>query len=157
MKAMDDGTPVVVDPAQEAFALEMKKQSPSDARVLGAVREAQRLGKAAKRIGYHDIEKLLAMPIDDDRRAVDELHTGQASSLIENQTVERETFTGDPISIAGILPAPSAERSQGDPYRSAKVQRKRARGIPARFPPRLTSSSKNPCATSEQWPSKCRR
>ena len=50
-----------------AGALEMKKQAPSNAPVLKAVREGQRLGKAAKRLAYYDIEKFLAMPIDEAR------------------------------------------------------------------------------------------
>lgn len=50
-----------------AGALEVKKQAPSAAPVLRAVREGQKLGKAAKRLAYYDIEKLLAMPIDEAR------------------------------------------------------------------------------------------
>src|SRR5690554_373521 len=50
-----------------AGALEVKKQTRSEAPVLRFVREGQRLGKAAKRLAYFDIEKLLAMPIDEAR------------------------------------------------------------------------------------------
>ncbi len=46
---------------------EMKKEFSTKIPVFGAIRQGQKLGKAAKRIAYHDIEKLLAMPLADVR------------------------------------------------------------------------------------------
>tara|TARA_R110001599_G_scaffold224249_1_gene423418 strand:- start:742 stop:1536 length:795 start_codon:yes stop_codon:yes gene_type:complete len=48
--------------------MEVKKELSHGIPVLSAIRQGQNLGKAAKRIAYHDIEKLLAMQLDDARK-----------------------------------------------------------------------------------------
>lgn len=47
--------------------MEMKKGFSSKIPVFSAIRQGQKLGKTAKRIAYHDIEMLLAMPLKDAR------------------------------------------------------------------------------------------
>ncbi|WP_417620428.1 Coq4 family protein [Parasphingorhabdus sp.] len=47
--------------------MEVKKELSRGIPVLSAIRQGQKLGKAAKRITYHNIEKLLAMPLADAR------------------------------------------------------------------------------------------
>jgi len=47
--------------------MEVKKELSRGIPVLSAIRQGQKLGKAAKRIAHHDIEKLLVMPLEDAR------------------------------------------------------------------------------------------
>ncbi len=82
-----------------AGALEMKKQSPSNAPVLKAVREGQRLGKAAKRLAYYDIEKILAMPIDEARAFLNigkPVHYKQAHAAYEAKGIDPYNLLGQP-------------------------------------------------------------
>ncbi|MEP3225792.1 MAG: Coq4 family protein [Parasphingorhabdus sp.] len=82
-----------------AGALEMKKQSPSNAPVLKAVREGQRLGKAAKRLAYYDIEKILAMPIDEARAFLnigEPKYYKQAHAAYEAQGIDPYNLLGQP-------------------------------------------------------------
>lgn len=82
-----------------AGALEMKKQAPSDAPVLRAVREGQRLGKAAKRLAYYDIEKILAMPIAEARAFLnigEPVYYHQAHQAYEAQGIDPYNLLGQP-------------------------------------------------------------
>ncbi|MEW4468074.1 Coq4 family protein [Parasphingorhabdus sp. JC815] len=82
-----------------AGALEMKKQSPSNAPVLRAVREGQRLGKAAKRLAYYDIEKILAMPIGEARAFLNigkPTYYQQAHRAYEAQGIDPYNLLGQP-------------------------------------------------------------
>ena len=82
-----------------AGALEMKKQSPSDAPVFRAVREGQRLGKAAKRLAYYDIEKILAMPIEEARAFLNiekPQYYHQAHQAYEAQGIDPYNLLGQP-------------------------------------------------------------
>lgn len=82
-----------------AGALEMKKQSPSNAPVLKAVREAQRLGKAANRLAYYDIQKILAMPIDEARAFLNigqSEHYQQAHAAYEAKGIDPYNLLGQP-------------------------------------------------------------
>ncbi|MEH6757598.1 MAG: Coq4 family protein [Parasphingorhabdus sp.] len=82
-----------------AGALEMKKQAPSNAPVLKAVREGQRLGKAAKRLAYYDIEKILAMPIDEARAFLnigEPAFYKQAHVTYEAQGIDPYNLLGQP-------------------------------------------------------------
>ncbi len=51
-----------------AGAREMKHQVPTSVNLYAAVREGQRLGKAAKRIAQQDVAALLALPLEEVRR-----------------------------------------------------------------------------------------
>ncbi len=82
-----------------AGALEMKKQSPSNAPVLKAVREGQRLGKAAKRLAYYDIETILAMPIDEARAFLnigEPVYYQQAHAAYEAKGIDPYNLLGEP-------------------------------------------------------------
>jgi len=50
-----------------AGGLEIKKEASSKIPVFSAIRQGQKMGKAAKRIPYDHIEDLLAMPLDEAR------------------------------------------------------------------------------------------
>ncbi len=82
-----------------AGALEMKKQAPSNAPVLKAVREGQRLGKAAKRLAYFDIEKMLAMPLDEARAFLnigEPVYYKQAHAAYEAVGIDPYNLLGQP-------------------------------------------------------------
>ena len=83
-----------------AGALELRKQSPSDAPVLRAVREGQRVGKAAKRLAYYDIEKILAMPINEARAFLnigEPVYYHQAHQAYEAQGIDPYNLLGQPV------------------------------------------------------------
>jgi ubiquinone biosynthesis protein COQ4 len=46
---------------------EVKKRAPSNAPIFGAIRQAQRNGKAAKIVGHQDIVALLPLPLEEVR------------------------------------------------------------------------------------------
>lgn len=82
-----------------AGGFEMKKQSPSKAPVFRAIREGQRLGKAAKRLAYYDIEKLLAMPIKEARAFLnigEPVYYHKAHQAYEAQGIDPYNLLGQP-------------------------------------------------------------
>jgi len=77
--------------------LEVKKELSHGIPVLRAIRQGQKLGKAAKRIAYHDIEKLLAMPLDDARAF---LNIGEP--ILYHKAIDMCRQRGiDPYAVAG--------------------------------------------------------
>lgn len=80
-----------------AGGLEMRKGFSGKIPVFGAIRQGQKMGKAAKRIAYEDIEKLLAMPLEDARKY---LNIGQPTLYREAHDILRDQGI-DPYDLLG--------------------------------------------------------